>query len=76
LVGSRIEPDPDITSELGLTEPPSWLARLTPAARAELLLAIRALRDRRRDELRQAIDRALEQVPRLLRAALRKVLFS
>jgi len=75
LVGSRIESDPDITSELGLAEPPAWLARLAPAARAELLTAIRELREHRRGELRQAIDRALAQVPRLLRATLRKVLF-
>jgi hypothetical protein len=76
LVRSRIEPDADITHELGLADPPAWLARLGPAQRAGLVAAIRELRVRRRVELGQAIDRALEQVPRLLRAALRKVLFS
>lgn len=36
---------------------------------------ITALRDARRTELSAAIDNALEHVPRLLRGALKKVLF-
>jgi hypothetical protein len=67
--------DDDLTSELGLAVSPIWLARLTPAAHAELLRTVRELRESRRTELRAAIDRALEHVPWLLRAALKKVLF-
>lgn len=63
--------DDELASELGLDERPAWLARVP----AELRDEVRAIRVRRRDELRDAIDKAMEHVPRLLRGALKKVLF-
>ncbi len=49
--------------------------KLSPADRERLHAAIEAERARRKTELRDAIEAALEHVPRLLRVALRKVLF-
>ena len=49
----------------------AWVARVPP----ELWTELGALRQRRREELRQAIDNAMEHVPRLLRGALKRVLF-
>lgn len=63
--------DDELATELGLDDQPAWLARVPADLRDE----VRALRSRRRDELRQAIDNAMEHVPRLLRGALKKVLF-
>ncbi len=61
----------DLARELGLDEAPAWLERVPPEVHAE----IAALRERRRTELRDAIDRAMDHVPRLLRGALKRVLF-
>jgi hypothetical protein len=66
----------ELAAELGLAEPPPWLIALPSEARAELLAAIREVRVARRAALQQAIDAAMEHVPRVLRGALRKVLFS
>ncbi|MEO6771601.1 MAG: hypothetical protein ABI467_01080 [Kofleriaceae bacterium] len=61
----------DLARELGLDERPAWLDRVPE----ELGVVIAALRERRRLELRETIDHAMEQVPWLLRGALKKVLF-
>ncbi|MEO8704192.1 MAG: hypothetical protein ABI867_29335 [Kofleriaceae bacterium] len=50
-------------------------AKLSDEAAAALAERIRQVRAQQAEELRQAIDAALEHVPRLLRGALRKVLF-
>lgn len=57
--------------ELGNIEP-----RLTAAERDRVLATVEQLRASRRTELARAIDAALEHVPRILRGALKKVLFS
>jgi hypothetical protein len=48
---------------------------LGPEDRATLHRVVEAARDRQRAELQASIDAALEHVPRVLRGALRKVLF-
>ncbi|HEY4179538.1 MAG TPA: hypothetical protein VGM90_22010 [Kofleriaceae bacterium] len=63
--------DDELAAALGLDGKPAWLARVPADVRTE----IAALRERRRTELRQAIDGAMEHVPRLLRSALKRVLF-
>lgn len=57
--------------KLGSIEP-----RLTAAERERVLATVEQLRASRRLELARAIDAALEHVPRILRGALKKVLFS
>jgi hypothetical protein len=52
-----------------------WSAKLDPRDAGALAAAVREVRDERRAALQQAIDAALEHVPRLLRGAMRKVLF-
>ncbi|CAN5163673.1 hypothetical protein BH11MYX1_BH11MYX1_40670 [soil metagenome] len=64
-----------IVKELGLAAEPAWLGALSPEHRATLLAAIQTERRRRATELRDAIEGALQHVPRLLRVALRRVLF-
>jgi hypothetical protein len=61
----------ELAQELGLEDRPPWLERVPAEVRVEIV----ALRERRRIALREAIDRAMEHVPRLLRGALKKVLF-
>jgi hypothetical protein len=51
------------------------LEGLADDQRASLVVAVEAARERQRIALQQSIDAALEHVPRLLRGALRKVLF-
>jgi hypothetical protein len=65
--------DDELAAELGLgpDERPAWLTRVPPELRAQIV----SLRAQRRRELADAIDRALDHVPRLLRGALKKVMF-
>ncbi|CAN5823138.1 hypothetical protein BH11MYX2_BH11MYX2_26350 [soil metagenome] len=63
--------DDELAAALALDSKPAWLARVPSDVRIE----IAALRERRRSELRGAIDGAMEHVPRLLRGALKRVLF-
>ena len=49
--------------------------QLSPTHRAALDAAVHAARERQRVVLQESIDAAMEHVPRVLRAALRKVLF-
>jgi alkylhydroperoxidase family enzyme len=51
------------------------LDRLAPSERAALTAAVEAVRHQQRHVLQQSIDAAMEHVPRVLRGALRKVLF-
>lgn len=66
-------PDP-IATELAIAEPLP-LDALSAADREALLAAIRAARAEHARGLETAITNALESVPRVLRGALRKVLF-
>jgi len=64
----------ELDTELGAQEPLPVEA-LSEGEQAALVELIRDLRARRAAELQAAITNALEQVPRMLRGALRKVLF-
>lgn len=61
-------------AELGLDDG-SPLAELPPPQLAWLLDVARDARARERAALDAAVDRALEQIPRVLRGAVRKILF-
>jgi hypothetical protein len=61
----------DLARELGMEDRPAWLERLP----SEVCLEIVALRERRRVALHEAIDGCMASVPRLLRGAIKKVLF-
>ena len=63
--------DDELATALGLDGKPAWIARVPVDVRSEIV----ALRERRRAELHAAIDGAMEHVPRLLRGALKRVLF-
>ena len=64
----------ELDTELG-TLVPLPVQALSEGEQAALVELVRELRARRAVELQATIDRALEQVPRVLRGALRKVLF-
>jgi len=51
------------------------LERLAPDQQVALVAAVRHARERQRAVLEDAIDAAMEHVPRVLRGAMRKVLF-
>jgi hypothetical protein len=64
----------ELDTELGAQEPLPITA-LSKGEQAALVELVRDMRARRAAELQAAITNALEQVPRVLRGALRKVLF-
>lgn len=61
-------------SELGLADP-APLAELPAEQLSWLCEAVRHAREREHAALQAAVDRALEQIPWVLRGAVRKVLF-
>lgn len=63
-----------LRTELETTDPLP-VDKLSPAQRSELTAAIRETRANHALLLRQSIDAAMDHVPRVLRGALRKVLF-
>ncbi len=68
----------ELATELGLDAAihPAWLAALSPEMARAMLAQVRTARAERRAALQGAIDEAMQHVPRLLRGALRKVLFA
>lgn len=64
----------ELDTELGAREPLPVRA-LSEGERTALVEVVREVRATRAAELQAAITNALEQVPRVLRGALRKVLF-
>ena len=64
----------ELDTELGTREPLPVQA-LSEGEQAALVELVREMRATRAAELQAAITNALEQVPRVLRGALRKVLF-
>ena len=64
----------ELDTELGTTQPLP-IDALSEGEQAALVELIHDMRARRAAELQAAITNALEQVPRVLRGALRKVLF-
>jgi hypothetical protein len=64
----------ELDTELG-TQEPLPIKALSEGEQAALLELVREMRARRATELQTAISNALDQVPRVLRGALRKVLF-
>ncbi len=62
------------SAELGLADP-APLAALPHDQLAWLRDIARHARDREQAALEAAVDRALEQIPRVLRGAVRKILF-
>lgn len=63
-----------LTTELAATEPLP-VDKLSAAQQTALLAAVRDARASHAALLRQSIDAAMDHVPRVLRGALRKVLF-
>jgi len=65
----------EISEALGVPDA-AWAAALSPDDAQALLVVIRGARDRQRLALKQSIEEALTHVPRVLRGALRAVLFA
>ena len=65
----------EISEALGVADA-AWAAALSPADASALLAVIRDARERQQRALKQSIEEALTHVPRLLRGALRAVLFA
>ncbi len=65
----------EISEALGVPDA-AWAAALSPTDVPALLTLIRDARDRQRGALKRSIEEALTHVPRLLRGALRAVLFA
>ena len=70
----RAELIAETQAELGLADP-TPLASLAPDELAWLRAAVRDAREREHAALTAAVDQALEHVPRLLRGAVRRILF-
>ena len=62
-----------LESELG-EAPPKGIARLEASHLDDLANAIREARQRQADDLARAGERALDQIPRVLRGPVRRVL--
>ena len=66
-----------LAAELGMTDPAARdeLALLSGEQSAALLNGVRDARRAQQDTIARAIDGAMEHVPKLLRSALRRILF-
>lgn len=65
----------EISEALGVPDAP-WATALAPADAQVLLELVHDVRERQRTALRNSIEEALTHVPRVLRGALRAVLFA